>query len=236
MTHALAILTHAAEAGLVFAVLAGLASMRLKWTKSAAVDRTVFRVLGVSFAFSRYDPDHCVSVGMSGPHDNTPLGLEWRPEELARPFSGAALGVAWSFWIYTRRRAYGRAHVRDWALPAYLQIIVADILVVTESGDVVIKPAKRYAPGECIRVAVANRNPCRAVGEVTADVLIERETAGDRTMYGRAFTVEPSETRVLELDIVAPGEDVIIERVKYKTVPTGEFRTGRLHGRPEWEA
>lgn len=232
MTHALAILTHAAEAGLVFAVLAGLASMRLKWTKNAAVDRTVFRVLGVSFAFSRYDPDHFVRCEVA--HDES--GPEWKPEELARPFSGAALGVAWSFWIYTRRRAYGRAHVRDWALPAYLQIIVADILVVSESGDVVIKPAKRYSPGECIRVAVANRNPCRAVGEVTADVLIERETAGDRTMYGRAFTVEPSETRVLELDIVAPGEDVIIERVKYKTVPTGEFRTGRLHGRPEWEA
>jgi len=232
MTHALAILTHAAEAGLVVAVLAGLASMRLKWTKNAAVDRTVFRVLGVSFAFSRYDPDHFVRCEVA--HDES--GPEWKPEELARPFSGAALGVAWSFWIYTRRRAYGRAYVRDWALPAYLQIIVADILVVSESGDVVIKPAKRYSPGECIRVAVANRNPCRAVGEVTADVLIERETAGDRTMYGRAFTVEPSETRVLELDIVAPGEDVIIERVKYKTVPTGEFRTGRLHGRPEWEA
>lgn len=243
MTHALDILTRLGVVSVIGAAVAALASVRLKWTKNAAVDRTEFRALGISFAFSRYDPDRFENV--TGPHDSGQPRQEWRPEKLARPFSGAALGIAWSFWIYTRRKAYGRARVRDWALPAYLQVIVADVLLITESGDVVIKPAKRYRPGEHIRVVIANKNPCVARGEVTADVLIEREVTREgsgrtwdnqRTMYGRAFTAQPTESRVVELDIVAPGEDVTIERVKYQTEPVGDFRVGRLHGRPEWQA
>ena len=236
MTHALAVLT-AAGVGLVFAALI---SMRLRWIKDADVDRTVFRVLGVSFAFSRYDPDRFVVSDI--PHDET--GPIWMPAKLVRPFSGAALGVAWSFWIYTRRRARGWARVRDWALPAYLQIIVADIAVTTENGDCVIKPAKRYTPGEHVRVGIVNRNPCRAIGQITADVLLEHDDentvglvwVGNRTTWGRTFTVEPSETQFIELDEVAPHYEVIIERVQYETKPTGDFRTGRLHGRPEWKA
>jgi hypothetical protein len=235
MIHALGI----GVASLVGIGIAAAATVRLTWEKNADVDRTVFRVLGISFAFSRYDPEAWVSVpGMD------PSYLYWEPRKLARPFSGAALGIAWSFWIYTRRRALGRAMVCDWALLAYLQVIVADILVTTESGDVAIKPAKRYGPGEHVRVVIANKNPCRAVGDVTAEVLIERESrtpegrawTGDRALWTGAILIEASQTGVVELEIVAPDETVIVERLKYRTEPTGDFRVGRLHGRPEWEA
>lgn len=237
MITAFGVLTGAAAA--LFIVAA--ASLRLKWEKNADVDRTIFRVLGVAFAFSRYDPDRFITFDV--PHDES--GPEWMPAKLARPFSGAALGIAWSFWIYTRGRARGWARVRDWALPAYLQVIVADIAVTTETGNCIIKPAKRYKPGEHVRVGIVNRNPCRAIGDVTADVLLEHDDestgdgvvfVGNRTVWGRTYTVEPSETRFVELEIVSPHYEVIIERVKYTTTPTGDFRTGRLHGRPEWEA
>lgn len=236
MITALGILTGAAAALFIGAA----ASVRLRFEKTADVERTIFRVLGVGFTFSRYDPDRFVTFDI--PHDESTR--EWAPAKLARPFNGAALGVAWSFWIYARGWARGWARVRDWALPAYLHIIVADIAVTTESGDCVIKPAKRYKPGEHVRVGIANRNPCRAIGDITADVVIEHDDertpglvwVGNRTTWGRTYTVEPSETRFVELEIVSPHYEVIIERVKYTTTPTGDFRTGRLHGRPEWEA
>lgn len=225
------ILTHVAEIALLALVIAAAASMRLIWTKNDAIDRTVFRVLGLSVAFSRYDPEHWVSVpGMDASY------LYWEPKKLARPLNGAALGIAWSFWIYTRRHALGRAMVCDWALPSYLQINVADLLVMAESGDFIVKPARRYVPGDNIRVGVVNRNPCLADGVITVHILTEHDHGGERGPKVRPFSVKPSEMQYVQVDYVDEGREVLIERVEYKTDPSGVFTVGRLHGRPEWEA
>src|SRR6185369_2404810 len=101
MILALAILTGA----IVAALIVGAVTCRLQHERNDIVKRSVFRVFGVSAGFARYDPYRYENT--TGPHDAGLPTWEHRPEVLARPPSGEPVGIAWSFWIYTRRHAYG---------------------------------------------------------------------------------------------------------------------------------
>jgi hypothetical protein len=215
------ILALAILAGLaVAALIVGALTCRLQHERNDCVERSVFRVFAVECGFARYDPS------------SAPFG----PERLARPASGAELGIASSFWIYTRRHAYGRGRVRDWTQPAYLQFM-ADGLGPTgsEMGYFEVRPRRRYDHDESVRVGVINGGVVRAVGFVTLAGVAETGNVGMRVEATRPFDVRPGGSFDVSFGDGFEGADFTLDKIKFITEPTGEFRVGRLHGRPEWE-
>lgn len=230
MIHALAILTGAAVALLIY----GATTCRLQVEDNDVIERTVFRVFGVAIGFARYDPHRIENV--TGPHDGGAAALEWRPEILARPPSGAPVGIAWSFWIYTRRHAYGRAKVRDWARPGYLQFNVAGMFTGAECGVFEIRPRRRYDHDQRVLVGVFNHGGAmQAAGTLTIAGIAETGELGMTVETEKPFDVPARREQWLDFGAGFEGADFVLQSVKFVTVPTGEFRVGRLHGRPEWE-
>lgn len=230
MIHALAILTGAAVALLIY----GATTCRLQVEDNDVIERTVFRVFGVAIGFARYDPHRIENV--TGPHDGGAPALKWRPEILARPPSGAPVGIAWSFWIYTRRHAYGRAMVRDWARPGNLMFNVAEMITGAECGYFMVRPPRRYDHDARILVAVINQSgPVQAVGRVTLTGRAETGELGMNVSIERPFDVAARGVQMLDFGSGYEGADFILDKFEFKTYPAGEFRVGRLHGRPEWE-
>lgn len=228
--HVVDFLTGAAVALLIY----GAVTCRLQVEDNDAVRRTALRVFGVTLAFTRYDPN--TYEDMSGPHGGPSPAWEWRPKVLARPPSGAPVGVAWSFWIATRRRAYGRAMVRDWARPANLQFNVAGMITGAECGWFAVLPPRRYDHDERILVAVINQSgPVQAAGTVTLTGRAETGELGMTVRVMRQFDVAARGVQLLDCGRGFEGADFILEELEFVTWPTGEYRVGRLHGRPEWE-
>lgn len=230
MIHALAILAGAAAALLIY----GAATCRLQVQDDEIIERAAFRVFGVTVAFTRYDPHKIVNV--TGPHDSGEPAVEWRPEILARPPSGAPVGIAWSFWICTRRHAYGYAKVQDWARPGNLMFNVAEMITGAECGCFTVRPPRRYDHDARILVAVINQSgPVQAVGRVTLNGRAETGELGMKVRVERPFDVAARGIQMLDFGNGYEGADFIFDEFEFRTVPAGEFRVGRLHGRPEWE-
>lgn len=230
MIHALAIAAGAVVALLIY----GAVTCRLKVEDNDVLQRTIFRVFGVAVAFARYDPHTFENV--TGPHDSGLPAWEWRPKVLARPPSGAPVGIAWSFWICTRRHAYGYAKVRDWARPANLQFNVAEMITGAECGWFPVRPLRRYDHDARILVGVLNHSgPVQAAGTVTLTGRAETGELGMTVRIVRPFDVAARGVQLLDFGNGYQGADFILDQVEFVTVATGEFRVGRLHGRPEWE-
>lgn len=208
-------------AGLAAALLiVGALTCRLQHERNDCVERTVFRVFAVECGFARYSDAR----------------YDFAPRSLARPASGAPLGIAWSFWIYTRRRAWGRGMVKDWAQPGYLQFNVAGMFTGAECGYFPIRPPRRYDHDAPVLVGVLNHaGAVRAVGRV---ILTGRAETGELGMTVRAerpFDVKARGAELLDFGRGHEGADFIVDQFEFVTEPTGEFRVGRLYGRPEWE-
>jgi hypothetical protein len=230
MILALAILAGAVLAALIVGAL----TCRLQHERNDCVARTVFRVFAVECGFARYDPYKFENV--TGPHDGGLPKWKRRPSLLARPASGAALGIAWSFWIYTRRHAWGRGMVKDWAQPSYLQFMVAEMITGSELGYFEVRPRRRYDHDQSVRVGVINTGAVPAVGFVTLAGTAETGNLGMRVEATRPFDVRPGGSLFdIPFGDGFEGADFVLEKVKFITEPSGEFRVGRLHGRPEWE-
>ena len=215
------ILALAILAGLVFAALiVGALTCRLQHERNDCVERSVFRVFGVECGYARYsDPRY-----------------DFAPRALARPASGAPLGIAWSFWIYTRRHAWGRGMVKDWAQPGYLQFNVAEMFTGAECGYFPVRPPRRYDHDARILVGVLNHaGTVPAVGRVTLTGRAETGELGMTARVERRFDVKPHGAQLLDFGNGYEGADFILDQFEFTTEPTGEFRVGRLYGRPEWE-
>lgn len=215
------ILTFAILAGAVVAALiVGALTCRLQHERNDCVERSVFRVFGVECGYARYsDPRY-----------------DFAPRRLARPTSGAEVGIAWSFWIYTRRHAYGRARVKDWAHESRLQFMVAEMIAGSELGYFDVRPKRRYDHDETVRVGIINTGSVRAIGQVSLSGVAETGNIGMRVSPTKPFNVAPGGA-LLDIPFGEgfEGADFTLDRVLFATEPTGEFRVGRLHGRPEWE-
>jgi len=229
--HTLVILAGVAAAVLIWGAAV---TCRLQVEDNDIVQRTLFRVFGLAVAFTRYDPHTFENV--TGPHDGGLPVWRWPPAVLARPPSGAAVGIAWSFWIATRRHAYGWSKVRDWARPATLQFNVAEMITGAECGYFTVRPTRRYDHDERITVAVINQGgSVQAAGHVTLTGRAETGELGMTVRIARPFDVAARGIQVLDFGNGYQGADFILDQFEFVTVPTGEFRVGRLHGRPEWE-
>lgn len=201
--------------------------------------RSSFRLFGIRFAWSRY---------------HAPLPAA----------SGAQLAIHRSFWIYTRRHAFGFGQVQDWAMLQYIEwSIEGQPWYTSETGSVKLMPpavmtvpvtGRSRSHDETFKLHIRNRN------QVAADCEFEFHGAitGDdpaAIAYYRARHIcrgdsgAPAEYRqqLTSATVRVPGTTSTtanihrptltqfeIYQVNYFTAPIGPKRWSRIHGRPEW--
>lgn len=158
------------------------------------------------------------------------LRLAWSVyKEPVRAPSGAPIGIRKSFWIFTDRWAYGRGEVTDWARLERLEVKIAGVQpIVTESGTFDLYPALQIPRGSEIEIRLYNRNPVDCTGILRlfdvnqAPVLIE----------AISFAVLARAQKLLAT--AAARYPRTAHRVIYETWSEGNYRSGRIFGRPEW--
>lgn len=156
------------------------------------------------------------------------LHMAWSQYDTpVRPKSGAQIGIMSSTWIYTRRWAYGRGLVRDWATLQNLEIKIGTYPpVVTETGTFDLRPA--LAMPVNLEVRIHNRNQVDAHG-----FLAVSEIRGDEetVMVSHRFSVMANTQK---LDKCRADRPFVAGRVAYQTAPSVGWKKTRIFGRPEW--
>jgi hypothetical protein len=161
-------------------------------------------------------------------------------EEPAPAPSGAHLAIYSSFWISTRRRAFGFGTVRDLARLMSIEVQPAGGgRFATESGSMRIEPPIALARGaQSFEVWITNHAP--VVAEVILSVRIgEHWKTNAHSIEPGAmkrsefFNSEMSGTADAELIRLATPPPCV-DWIQYETEPSGAPRSERIHGRPEF--
>jgi preprotein translocase subunit Sec61beta len=149
--------------------------------------------------------------------------------------SGAPIGILKSFWIFTKKRAWGYGTIVDWAKLQNLELkIERTAPVITERGAYQLSPALIVTNG--VDVRITNRNPVDALGILR---FFEEDREGSipelqRQIIQIHFAVLQHAQKMFN---VRPDRPCVITRVEYETEPaTGSGRQARIFGRPEWDA
>lgn len=175
------------------------------------------------------------------------LILSW--SSYSRPVpsaSGAPIGIMKSFWIFTKKRAWGYGTVVDWAKLQNLEIKTGPTPpVVSESGRFRLSPPLAV-PGD-FEVRITNRNAVDALGILRffeadpavqfppwlADQTKPVTPTGDRVAIQIHFAVLQHAQKLLS---IRPERPRIITGVECETEPAGgTLRRARIFGRPEWD-
>lgn len=171
------------------------------------------------------------------------LGLRLAWSIYRRPIysaSGAPVGIVRSFWIYTRRRAWGWGTVVDWAKLQNLEVKIGPLApIITEHGRIWIVPPLAIGmrkDGGQLDIRIHNRNPVDAV--VTL-MLFDSEPGG-----GYQPDPQPPQAGVQYHTAVLRNSQksfsIAIERAHVfthaivETEPGTAERRARIYGRPEW--
>lgn len=206
--------------------------------------RRSLRIFGVTLEHSFYETDH---------------NLPYR--RLQRPTSGAQIGIAESFWVSTRRRAYGFGRVKDWATLQYLDLIVKTNRggiateaigggILSHDGYIQLTPCFTVTEENSPTMEIQNRNKIQADGRLRLHGAQVKDGLRMIGQFQFPFTIDPGRRQTLFLDKIdaPPSIDTEndtsafwkplqyeIQSLSFVTNPTGKFRWSRIHGRPEWD-
>jgi hypothetical protein len=168
--------------------------------------RTHFKIFGVRIAASRY---------------KRPVGAA----------SGAPVGITRSFWIWTKKRAWGYGTVMDWATLQNLEFKIGPMSpIVSERGDWLIRPNLVVKDGFEIRIH--NRNPVDATGTIILWAFEEGTSNWEYKAIQIHFGVAKNTQQVRTCQ---PEKLRVLTRCECSTEPqSSTVRRARIHGRPEW--
>lgn len=145
-----------------------------------------------------------------------------------RPTSGAPIGIMSSTWIYTKRRAYGRGRVRDWATLQNLEIKIGPYPpVATEFGAFELQPA--LVLPQNLEIRIHNRNTVDASGIL--NIYEQNDFGTEMSFLASPFAVIANTQKLQTYLLNRPR---IATRVRYHTEASVGWRIVRIFGRPEW--
>jgi hypothetical protein len=179
------------------------------------------------------------------------LRLAW--SSYSRPVfasSGAPVGILRSFWIYTRRHAWGWGDVVDWAKLQNLEVKIGPLApIVTEHGHFWIVPPLAIATtpqGDGrLDIRIHNRNPVDAIITLKFfdtgyrmdpdSLLVARESEPEAAIGVQFHTVLMRNTQ--KSFGVAVDRPHVFTHARVETAPAlSSERRARIYGRPEWGA
>jgi hypothetical protein len=175
------------------------------------------------------------------------LGLRLAWSSYSRPVfasSGAPVGITRSFWIYTRRHAWGWGTVADWAKLQNLEVKIGPMApIVTEHGHFWIVPplaiaTTREGKGQ-LDIRIHNRNPVDAI--VTLK-FFDADPGGHYVYEPKPETIGIQFHTVVLRNAqktfsVAVDRPHVFTHAQAETAPAlSTKRRTRIYGRPEWGA
>lgn len=181
-----------------------------------------FRLCGVTFSWSSYG-------------------------EPKRPTTGAPIGVLSSFWIHTKRHAYGRGRIVNWAMPQNIELLV----LATDSAKqnaVTFNAALTTVDGiytlheqpTATEVVTVIHNKGQVSAEGYLMILSADDPPAALTATARIDPIKPNRAEHRARVTITPrpsdGSSRQIGQLALSLVPESSLtaRSAKLYGRPEW--
>ena len=167
------------------------------------------------------------------------FGVTISRSRYARPVpskSGAPVGITRSFWIWTKRRAWGYGTVVEWAKLQNLEVQIGSMApIVSETGVWLFTPPYRV-PG-AFEIVIANRNAVDAVGTIVFWEWVnygESIRVSEQKAIQMHFAVLRNARKLMACNPDKPRTLTRCECVTEALMSTA--RRARIYGRPEWLA
>ena len=211
------------------------------FTIGAAVTVALAGVIAANFDFSNsrnFEYRHRISVRLFG------LNLAWSTyDDYQRAPSGAPIAILKSFWIFTRRRAFGYGVIDDQALRSSLVFrFNGGPPLASEAGVFAIEPNVEIpATPTDAHILIENRSDASAALSLCIEGYLGRTanyTPSTRPRSARLgkyqLYILPHSRARIPIWSAERRQGLFLTGATYETLPAGNRRRGRIFGRPEW--